>query len=81
MSVVSALLLAAVVALLTLVIGVMLGARLAPRLQEHRQRRAVMQSGITVSQMLQHIVSQAPVGMVVQFCGNRLKSARPRWGP
>ena len=53
------------VALLALVIGVALGAGLAPRLMERRQRRAVEQSGITVSQMLDHIVSQSPVGIVV----------------
>ena len=65
MSVVSALLIAAVVALLALAIGVALGAGLAPRLTERRQRRATAQSGITVSQMLAHIVSQSPVGIVV----------------
>ena len=65
MSVVSALLIAAVVALLALAIGAALGARLAPRLTERRQRRATAQSGITVSQMLAHIVSQSPVGIVV----------------
>jgi len=63
--VVSALLLAAVVSLLALVIGVGLGAGLTPRILERRQRRAVEQSGITVSQMLEHIVSGAPVGIVV----------------
>ena len=52
MSVVSALLLAGVVALLALVIGVGLGAALTPRILERRQRRAAEQSGITVSQML-----------------------------
>jgi two-component system sensor histidine kinase SenX3 len=62
--VVSALLLAAVVALLALVIGVALGARLAPRLAE-RRRRAVAQPGLTVSQMFQHIVSRSPMGIVV----------------
>jgi two-component system sensor histidine kinase SenX3 len=63
--VVSALLLSAVVALLALVIGVGLGAGLTPRILERRQRRAREQSGITVSQMLEHIVSQSPVGIVV----------------
>jgi len=58
-------LLAAVVALFALVIGVGLGVGLAPRLLERRQRRAVEQSGITVSQMLEHIVSGSPVGIVV----------------
>src|ERR1700741_302767 len=58
-------LLAAVVAVLALVIGVGLGAVLTPRLHERRRRRAVEQSGITVSQMLEHIVSGSPVGIVV----------------
>ena len=65
MSVVSALLLSAVVALLALVIGVGLGAGLTPRILERKQLRAREQSGITVSQMLEHIVSQSPVGIVV----------------
>jgi two-component system sensor histidine kinase SenX3 len=64
-SVVSALLLAAVVALLALVIGVGVGAGLTPRLAERRQRQAAEQAGITVSQMLEHIVSQSPIGIVV----------------
>jgi two-component system sensor histidine kinase SenX3 len=64
-SVVSALLLTAVVALLALVIGVGLGAGLTPRILERRQRQAAEQAGITVSQMLEHIVSQSPVGIVV----------------
>jgi two-component system sensor histidine kinase SenX3 len=64
-SVVSALLLPAVVALLALVIGVGLGAGLTPRMLERRQRQAAEQAGITVSQMLEHIVSQSPVGIVV----------------
>jgi two-component system sensor histidine kinase SenX3 len=63
--VVSALLLAAVVALLALVIGVGVGAGLTPRLAERRQRQAAEQAGITVSQMLEHIVSQSPIGIVV----------------
>ena len=65
MSVVSALLLAAVVALLALVIGVGLGAGLTPRILERRQRQAAEEAGLTVSQMLDHIVSQSPVGIVV----------------
>jgi two-component system sensor histidine kinase SenX3 len=64
-SVVSALLLTAIVALLALVIGVGLGAGLTPRILERRQRQAAEQAGITVSQMLEHIVSQSPVGIVV----------------
>jgi two-component system, OmpR family, sensor histidine kinase SenX3 len=64
-SVVSALLIAAVVALLALVIGVVLGAGLAPRILERRKRQAAEQAGLTVSQMLEHVVSQSPVGIVV----------------
>jgi two-component system sensor histidine kinase SenX3 len=64
-SVVSALLLTAGVALLALVIGVGVGVGLMPRFAERRQRRAVEQSGITVSEMLAHIVSLSPVGIVV----------------
>src|SRR6202022_312599 len=52
-------------ALLALVIGVGLGAALTPRILERKRRRAVEQSGITVSQMLEHVVSGSPVGIVV----------------
>lgn len=65
MSVISALLLVALVALLALPVGVALGVRVAPRLSERQQRRSTEQSGITVSQMLEGIVSQSPVGIVV----------------
>ena len=65
MSVVSALLLTAVVALLALAIGAAVGAGLVPKLAERKQRRAVETSGITVSEMLAHIVSHSPVGIVV----------------
>jgi two-component system, OmpR family, sensor histidine kinase SenX3 len=64
-SVVSTLLLVAVAALLALAIGVGLGAGLAPRILERRRRQAAEQAGLTVSQMLEHIVSQSPVGIVV----------------
>jgi two-component system, OmpR family, sensor histidine kinase SenX3 len=64
-SVVTALLLAAVVAVLALVIGIGVGAGLSPRIAERRQRRETEQSGITVSEMLAHIVSLSPVGIVV----------------
>jgi two-component system sensor histidine kinase SenX3 len=53
------------VALLTLAIGVGVGVALTPRYLERRRRRAVDQAGITVSQMLAHIVSTSPVGIVV----------------
>ena len=65
MSVSSALLLAAVVALLAVTIGVVFGVAAAPRLRQRRERRAVEQTGITVSQMLRHAVAQSPVGIVV----------------
>lgn len=65
MSVVSALLLAAVVTLLALAVGVVFGVQVVPRLRDHRQRRSAEQSGITVSQMLERIVSQSPVGIAV----------------
>ena len=64
-SVLSALLLAAVMAILALALGAGISAGLAPRLIQRRQRRAADQAGITVSQMLQHIVSAAPWGVVV----------------
>jgi two-component system, OmpR family, sensor histidine kinase SenX3 len=64
-TVVSALLLAAVVAVLALVIGTGVGAGLMPRIVARRQRRAAQESGITVSEMLAHIVSLSPVGIVV----------------
>ncbi|MGB0969751.1 MAG: sensor histidine kinase [Mycobacterium sp.] len=65
MSVVSALLIAAIAALLALSIGVAFGVVVAPRLRERRDRRATQQSGITVSQMLEHVVAQSPVGIAV----------------
>jgi two-component system sensor histidine kinase SenX3 len=64
-SVVSALLLTAVVALLALALGAALGVALVPRIADRRKRRAVQQDGITISQMLARIVSLAPVGIVV----------------
>lgn len=65
MSVGWALLFAAVVALLALSIGVAMGLWAAARLRERRQRRYAEESGITVSQMLVHVVAQSPVGIVV----------------
>lgn len=65
MSVVSALLIAAIVALLALSIGAAFGVALAPRLRERKHRRAAAQAGVTVSQMLEHVVAQSPVGIVV----------------
>jgi len=57
--------LATVAALVTLALGLVIGARLAPRVVERKERRAITEAGITVSQMLQHVVSLAPIGMVV----------------
>ena len=58
-------LLSTVVALIALALGVGIGAALAPRISDRKQRRGITQSGITVSQMLQHVVSLAPIGMIV----------------
>ncbi|TDO08033.1 two-component system sensor histidine kinase SenX3 [Mycobacterium sp. BK086] len=52
-------------ALVALALGLGIGAALTPRILERRQRRAITEAGITVSQMLQHVVSLAPIGMVV----------------
>jgi two-component system sensor histidine kinase SenX3 len=57
--------LAAVAALVALALGLGIGAALTPRILERRQRRAITEAGITVSQMLQDVVSLAPIGMVV----------------
>lgn len=65
MSVVAALLVMAVVAVLALTLGVLAGLSFAPGIAERRRRKSVEQDGITVSQMLEQIVSLAPVGIVV----------------
>ncbi|WP_319437191.1 sensor histidine kinase [Mycobacterium sp. RTGN5] len=65
MSVVSVALSVTVAALVALGLGFGIGAALTPRILERRQRRALTEAGITVSQMLQHVVSLAPIGMVV----------------
>ncbi|BBY59160.1 signal-transduction histidine kinase senX3 [Mycolicibacterium sarraceniae] len=64
-SVVSVALVATVAALVALGLGLAIGAALTPRIMERRQRRAITEAGITVSQMLQHVVSLAPIGIVV----------------
>jgi two-component system sensor histidine kinase SenX3 len=61
----SALVVAGIVALLAVTVGFAFGSWLSPRLAERRQRAAAEQAGITVSQMLLHIVSLSPVGIVV----------------
>ncbi|ART68037.1 two-component sensor histidine kinase [Mycobacterium dioxanotrophicus] len=65
MSVVSALLLTVIVAVLALAVGLGVGAGLMPRIRARQERRAADEAGLTVSQMLQHIVSLSPVGIVV----------------
>jgi two-component system sensor histidine kinase SenX3 len=57
--------LATAAALIALICGLGIGAALTPRILARRQRRAITEAGITVSQMLQHVVSLAPIGMVV----------------
>jgi two-component system, OmpR family, sensor histidine kinase SenX3 len=64
-SMMSALVVAGIVALLAVSAGIAFGFWLSRRIDERRQRAAAEQAGITVSQMLQHIVSLAPVGIVV----------------
>jgi two-component system sensor histidine kinase SenX3 len=63
--VVSAVLVAAVSALLALVVGFIIGSRILPRLEERERRAAARAAGLTVSQMLQRIVALAPTGMAV----------------
>lgn len=65
MSLVSALLLTALVSLLTLIAGVAVGVTVVPRIVARRQRRAAYAAGMTVSQMLQHITSLSPMGVAV----------------
>lgn len=61
MSVVSAL----IVAGIFLLAGVVIGAVAAPRILRRRQDAAAHQAGITVAQMLSHIVAGAPLGVAV----------------
>lgn len=61
----SALIVAGVAALLALAAGIAIGATLAPRIVERRRRAAAERAGLTVSQMLQHLADQAPLGIVV----------------
>ncbi|WP_026256697.1 cell wall metabolism sensor histidine kinase WalK [Mycobacterium sp. 155] len=65
MGVVSALLLTVIVAALALALGLGIGAGLIPRIRARRDLRAADEAGLTVSQMLQHIVSLSPVGIAV----------------
>ena len=66
MSVGSALLLAAVLALFALGVGVAAGMTVTARLAERRARRLAAEGrGITISQMLSHIAALSPMGIVV----------------
>ena len=65
MTVFSALSLAGVSFLSALAIGITVGALLAPRVLERRQRVAVEAVGITVAQMLERIVALMPLGAAV----------------
>ncbi|MBV9090058.1 MAG: sensor histidine kinase [Mycobacteriaceae bacterium] len=65
MTVVSVALLTTVAVLLALGLGVAVGAALMPRIAERKRRIAAERAGLTVSQMLQHIVALAPTGVAV----------------
>ncbi|MDX1871666.1 ATP-binding protein [Mycolicibacterium sp. 120266] len=65
MSVASVLLLTAAVTLLALGIGVAAGAVISRARQQRRARRDAEEGGITVSQMLSHVVGLSPMGVVV----------------
>jgi two-component system sensor histidine kinase SenX3 len=64
-TVVSVALLTTVAALLALGLGVAIGAGLMPRIHERKRRIMAERAGLTVSQMLQHIVALAPTGVAV----------------
>ncbi|WP_029110686.1 ATP-binding protein [Mycobacterium sp. URHD0025] len=78
MSLVSALLLTVVVSLLALIVGAGVAAAVVPRLVVRRQRREADEAGLTVSQMLQHIVSASPNGIVVVDTFNDVVYANDR---
>ncbi len=61
----SALILAVLAAVVALIAGTAIGALVWPRVSERQQRRAAERAGITVSQMLKHVVELAPLGIVV----------------
>jgi two-component system sensor histidine kinase SenX3 len=64
-TVVSVALLTTVSALAALGLGVAVGAGLMPRIEERKRRLAAERAGLTVSQMLHHIVALAPTGVAV----------------
>lgn len=74
----SALLLTTVVSLLALIAGAGVAAVVAPRIVARRQRREADEAGLTVSQMLQHIVSASPNGIVVVDTFNDVVYANDR---
>jgi two-component system, OmpR family, sensor histidine kinase SenX3 len=57
--------LAGVLSLVALAVGLAVGARLAPRVVERRQRVAAQSTGITVAQMLERLVALTPLGTAV----------------
>ncbi|HEY2196754.1 MAG TPA: ATP-binding protein [Mycobacterium sp.] len=65
MTVYSALSLAGVLFVTALAVGFTVGARLAPRAIQRRQRVTVEAAGITVAQMLERIVALMPLGAAV----------------
>ncbi len=65
MTVYSALSLAGVLFVTALAVGFAVGARLAPRAIQRRQRVTVEAAGITVAQMLERIVALMPLGAAV----------------
>ncbi|MGB3483932.1 MAG: ATP-binding protein [Mycobacterium sp.] len=65
MSVLSAVIVVGVGALAALTAGISIGVYLVTPLLERRKRVAALASGITVSEMLQRLVTLAPVGIVV----------------
>ena len=65
MTVFSALSLAGVLFVTALAVGFTVGARLAPRATQRRQRVTVEAAGITVAQMLERIVALMPLGAAV----------------
>ena len=61
----SAWIIAGIVALLALAVGIAVGVLMSPQLAERRRRNAAERTGVTVSEMLQHVVESSPLGIVV----------------
>ena len=64
-TVASAVLVATVAALGALILGLTVGAKVRPRFADRNRRVVAEKAGLTVSQMLQHIVALAPIGVAV----------------